>query len=386
MSVDIDCVIFDLDGTLLCTETLVIDVARKVLEKFGKELTNEVIEVSLGKRPLDAWASVIDVLEMENVTAQELFDASEPELTARWHEAEYLPGAERLVTHLKENNHRIALATSTSRRVLERKLKNKPLLQSCFDTVVCGDDPDLERGKPAPDSFLKVSKELGISPDKCLVIEDAPSGFEAARAAGMHVVYIPSLRTDNTSSGIDSQGITTTVLSSLLEFNPTCYNLTPFSDHIGECIPLDTVWRIQATVVVGFGRGAAKLGIPTANLDAFSVSRILSASVTGIYFGWSTVADSTTVYPMCCSIGYNPVFNNTDKTCEAWILHDFGPGASFVGETIRLIICGYIRPESGDFDSLDALIKRIHQDAAVATVALKHPRLEAFKDDPFFKL
>lgn len=84
MSSQVDAVIFDLDGTLIQTETLVLDVASKVVESHGKVLTDTAIHASLGKRPLDAWATVIDMVGISNATAQELFDASEPMLTERY--------------------------------------------------------------------------------------------------------------------------------------------------------------------------------------------------------------------------------------------------------------------------------------------------------------
>ena len=60
-----------------------------------------------------------------------------------------------------------------------------------FTQIVRGDDPELKNGKPDPDIFLLAAKRLGIEPEECLVFEDAPSGTEAAIAAGMSVVVVP---------------------------------------------------------------------------------------------------------------------------------------------------------------------------------------------------
>jgi beta-phosphoglucomutase-like phosphatase (HAD superfamily) len=59
-------------------------------------------------------------------------------------------------------------------------------------TTKCGDE--VENGKPAPDSFLATAQKMGVAPEQCLVIEDAPTGVQAATAAGMRVVVVPSLR------------------------------------------------------------------------------------------------------------------------------------------------------------------------------------------------
>lgn len=51
---------------------------------------------------------------------------------------------------------------------------------------------DVENGKPAPDPYLKVAKGLGVAPEQCVVIEDAPAGIQAAKAAGAKVIGIPT--------------------------------------------------------------------------------------------------------------------------------------------------------------------------------------------------
>jgi HAD superfamily hydrolase (TIGR01509 family) len=59
-----------------------------------------------------------------------------------------------------------------------------------FDAIVCFED--YERGKPNPDPFLVAAKRIGVTPSDCLVFEDSPTGVEAAKAAGMQYVFVPS--------------------------------------------------------------------------------------------------------------------------------------------------------------------------------------------------
>jgi riboflavin kinase len=65
------------------------------------------------------------------------------------------------------------------------------------------------------------------------------------------------------------------------------------------------------------------LGIPTANLSEDAIGSSLSDAVTGIYYGWASKGQDPTSYMMVMSIGYNPFYGNTKKTCEPWLLHTF---------------------------------------------------------------
>lgn len=107
-----------------------------------------------------------------------------------------LPGALRLLRHLKASGCRVGLATSTPRATLALKTANKPeLAAAAFDAAVCGDD--VANGKPAPDVFLECCARLGVAPAAALVFEDAPSGAAAAAAAGCRVVVVPSTGADD---------------------------------------------------------------------------------------------------------------------------------------------------------------------------------------------
>jgi HAD superfamily hydrolase (TIGR01509 family) len=386
-------VILDLDGLLIESEALVLEVARAVVAARGGALTAAVAAAATGRRPLEAWASVVDALSLD-CSAQELLNASEPLLERRWGACAWCPGAARLLAHLRAADVGLALATSTPRATLAKKAATKPLLREAFEVVVCGDDAAVARGKPAPDIFLAAAAAAGVPPAGCLVLEDAPAGVAAGVAAGMRVVAVPSIRCCADYAPVEAAGAAAPAgvvasLPSLLEFRPEDYGLPPFADRLaGGAVPLAPPLRLRGAVVRGVGRGSAQLGIPTANLDLAALEEgALGGAVTGIYCGHASVGDDPAVYDMVMSIGFNPHFNRgadefaaAQRTAEPWILHDFGPGAEFYGVELRLTVCGYLRAEAA-FTTLEALVEQIHADATAARAALASPSLAALRAD-----
>lgn len=134
-------------------------------------------------------------------------------------------------------------------------------------------------------------------------------------------------------------------------------------------------------MIKGFGRGSKVLGIPTANISTADYPTLLSEHPSGVYFGWAGLSNRG-VYKMVMSIGWNPYFNNTEKTIEPWLLHDFDE--DFYGEELRLVIVGYIRPEA-NFPSLETLIAKIHEDRKIAESALEMSLYSKYRDDPYLK-
>lgn len=368
-------VIFDLDGTCIDTETLVNGVASQVVARYGKSLTTEVMQAALGQRPAEAWAIVAKQLEIPR-TAEELFAETEPLLDDRWQECKLLAGVRRLVDHLSAHGVKLAIGTSTSRATLDKKMSCKQRLSEKFPVIVTGDE--VVNGKPAPDIYLKVANQLGVKPQECLVIEDAPAGFQSGIAAGMQVVAVPSL----TGLPEDMLSGCAKVLPSLMDFDPSEFGLPPFDDRIHGVVPMTPEWHIKGPVIKGFGRGSSTLGIPTANLPPESLMQELSGAVSGIYCGFASLGGSPEVHKMVMSIGWNPYFNNKDRTAEPWILHDFKE--PFYGAELRLVVCGYIRPEA-NFTSLEALVARIHEDADVTRKALDVPEMSQFSQSDFLR-
>jgi HAD superfamily hydrolase (TIGR01509 family) len=95
-----------------------------------------------------------------------------------------------ILQRLEQRATPLALATSSSRRYVERQLDANDLAPF-FKAVATRDD--VRRGKPHPDLFLKAATDLGIAPQRCLVLEDSHNGVRAAHAAGCVPIMVPDL-------------------------------------------------------------------------------------------------------------------------------------------------------------------------------------------------
>lgn len=103
-----------------------------------------------------------------------------------------MPGLFQLIDYIKKVNIKRAVVSSAGIRHIKIKLE-KLKLTDFFETMVSGDM--LTKGKPDPEGYLLAAKKLGVDATDCLVLEDAPSGVQAAKAAGMLCVAIPSTYT-----------------------------------------------------------------------------------------------------------------------------------------------------------------------------------------------
>jgi riboflavin kinase len=366
----VSCVILDLDGTLLNTDGVVNDVLKSYLVKYGKQLDGRSATKLVGKTPSEAAAAIVEDYELP-LSTDEFLSEITPMFSNQWCKIKALPGANRLINHLRGHGVKMALASNSPRTGIENKISYHPGWKESFSVIIAGDE--VKAGKPSPEIFLEAAKQLECDTSKCLVIEDSVPGITAGRAANMEVVAVPSLPKQTHLYTLADQ-----IINSLLDLCPENWGLPPFQDWIEGSLPIEP-WNIGGPVTKGFGRGSKVLGIPTANLSPEGYSDILSEQPSGVYFGWAGLSNRR-IYKMVMSIGWNPYFNNTEKTIEPWLLHDFDK--DFYGEELRLTIVGYIRPEA-NFDSLEGLIEKIHEDRNIAETALELPVYSKYRSDPY---
>jgi sugar-phosphatase len=171
-------ILFDLDGVL-------VDSAERV-EKTWRDWAARhhldaelVIAAAHGRRTIETVAIVAPDLNADaELRALETSEATNSDGVYE------IPGARDLLELLPLR--RWAIVTSGIRAVAEFRIRHTRLPAPAV--MICAEE--ISRGKPDPEGYLAAAKQLGVSPADCVVIEDAPPGIEAAKAAGMRAIAI----------------------------------------------------------------------------------------------------------------------------------------------------------------------------------------------------
>lgn len=183
--------IFDLDGTLIDTMPLHYRAWDVAMRSAGLTVTlDEELFYSLGGVPTRKVAELIAKHYGLAIDVERVFHEKEKVFMDIQKDAKVIAPTVAFAREAAKS-HPLAIASGGPREVVRRSLELSGLAP-LFRAVVTADD--VVHGKPAPDMFLLAAKLLGVEPTKCLVFEDATPGFEAAKAAGMQVVRVPSRR------------------------------------------------------------------------------------------------------------------------------------------------------------------------------------------------
>lgn len=171
-------VVFDLDGVLVDSTGYVEQQWRRWATSKGLPV-EPFLRVCHGRRALETIRLAAPHLDAEAEVA-----AFVPHDEEAGQVLDPVEGAPRLLETLPVGSW--AVATSGTRAVATERLQRAGL--PIPGVLICAED--VLRGKPSPDVYLLAAAGLGVVPAQCLVIEDAPAGIEAARAAGMGVVAL----------------------------------------------------------------------------------------------------------------------------------------------------------------------------------------------------
>jgi HAD superfamily hydrolase (TIGR01509 family) len=184
-------VFFDMDGLLVDSERLWLEVEYEVAAwlavEWGPRHQQATVGGSLDRTVAYLLALSGPVAPPEEV-GRRLLDGMGELLSAH---VPLMPGAKELLTQVQAAGLPAALVTSTPRRILEHALDG--IGRELFALTLAGDE--VTRTKPAPDPYLTAARLLGIAPERCVVLEDSPTGIAAAEAAGCVSVAVPSVVT-----------------------------------------------------------------------------------------------------------------------------------------------------------------------------------------------
>jgi len=188
---DFDAVIFDMDGVIFDSEraTLLcwLELSKEknfenIYEVFLKctgttmEKTKSIVLEAYGEDfPYDEYASLASKMYHERYDGGKL---------------PVKKGVKDILEYLKENNKKIALASSSRKETVEKELRDAGIY-SFFDEIVTGDM--VNRSKPEPDIFLKACEAVGVKPDRAYAIEDSYNGIRAAFRGGLKPIMVPDL-------------------------------------------------------------------------------------------------------------------------------------------------------------------------------------------------
>ena len=187
----IKAVIFDLDGTLLDTEKLLVKYWCRAASELGFPMTREQalrirslthrLVPPLFKEWFGESCDYMKIRARRMELMQEHIDRYGLDVKA---------GAAELLSYLGEKGYLRAVATATDIERAGRLLKTAGLYGS-FDRIISASM--VEWGKPKPDIYIYAAKQLGLEPQECIAVEDSPNGIISASDAGCLTVMVPDL-------------------------------------------------------------------------------------------------------------------------------------------------------------------------------------------------
>ncbi|MGL4991168.1 MAG: HAD family hydrolase [Sarcina sp.] len=191
----VNAIIFDMDGVIFDTERLYLEVWKEIFLEYGYNLKDEIYFSVMGKGRKKVKEIYLDVFG-NDLKIEEMYIKKDMRLEERMYSGENLlkAGVIETLIYLKENQYKIALATSARKDRVDRQLKQYSIYQY-FDVIVTGEE--VEKSKPSPDIFLKAMEKLGVKPETNIIVEDSIAGITAGYLAKAKVINVKDLEDYN---------------------------------------------------------------------------------------------------------------------------------------------------------------------------------------------
>lgn len=180
-------VIFDMDGVIIDSEKYHFEIESRIFDNLGLDISIEERNSFVGGSGKKMWSYIKDKFGL-NESVDQLLEHDNNlrfDYLSSLDNLEPIPGIPDLLKELHQNRLKVALASSSSIRVVDNFIK-KLNLDQCFHKIVSGDS--IENGKPEPDIFIYTAKLIEEEASNCTVIEDSANGVRAAKSAKMKCV------------------------------------------------------------------------------------------------------------------------------------------------------------------------------------------------------
>jgi len=185
----LDTVIFDMDGLLIDSEPLWYEAGAEVLAQYGKQLSKTLYEQTVGLRTeewLEYWFRHFNI-PFDTIDTAKIQIEQRVEQKIRT-KGKALPGLEHIFHYFHARRYKIGLATSSALKIAQAVtdvLGIKPFLQAITSAE------HLPYGKPHPQVYIECAEQLQSDPSSCICFEDSFNGMIAAKAAKMQCVVVP---------------------------------------------------------------------------------------------------------------------------------------------------------------------------------------------------
>ncbi len=183
---DYKAAIFDLDGTLVDSNSVWEKIDRIFLDKRGIKCTDAFIH-KLASMTYEDVAEELHKLGVDETTEKIINECNELAIKEYRYNIFVKDGVDEYLDFLKKNGVMIALATASPRILYEPVLRNNHIYN--YFNVFCTTD-DAGKSKDYPDIYLLAASKLSVNPSECVVFEDVLKGIISAKNAGMTAIGV----------------------------------------------------------------------------------------------------------------------------------------------------------------------------------------------------
>ena len=183
----LEAVLFDMDGVIIDSEPLWTEAERRFLASRMLEYSPQLKTVMMGRDAREAVRLLIKHYRLREGVEEVIAERNQLVTELFKQRLQPIPNVLRLLRSLRESGIKTGLASSSPKQLVKLALDKLGITQ-LFEAIISGDQ--VARGKPAAEIYLAAAKKIGVDPANCLVIEDAPLGIAAAKAAGMRCLAI----------------------------------------------------------------------------------------------------------------------------------------------------------------------------------------------------